>query len=209
MSGRRWTTGIGIAAGGVGGAVVALVGAPDEPRSAAPSLARGAAAHTTRRESTEQRALPLDRAIPQPDAPPSSSPSASTVAFASSAAPSARATVNVPALPLPTTREGLLKAELYCDQRKDFDECTRAAQALELGSAGPADPEQAKRFYRIAMTHLVTQCETGDSPHACFVLAAKYRAGTELAANPTGAEALEKRARELCRFRSAPECPPP
>ena len=53
------------------------------------------------------------------------------------------------------------------------------------------------------------QCESG-SPHACFVLAAKYRAGYELAANPTSAEALEKRGTELCRLgRTAPECPTP
>jgi hypothetical protein len=103
----------------------------------------------------------------------------------------------------------LLKAELYCDQRKDFDECSRAAQALDSGTAGPADPEQAKRFRRIALTHLVMQCESG-SPHACFVLAAKYRAGYELAANPISAEALEKRGLELCRLgRTAPECPTP
>ena len=45
---------------------------------------------------------------------------------------------------------------------------------------------------------------------ACFVLAAKYRAGTELANNPVSAEALEKRGAELCRLgRSAPECPSP
>jgi TPR repeat protein len=101
----------------------------------------------------------------------------------------------------------LLKAELYCDKRKDFDECTRAAQALETGTAGPADPEQAKRFRRIALTHLVAQCESG-SAHACFVLAAKYRAGTELAKNDNSALALEKRASELCRLgRRAPECP--
>jgi hypothetical protein len=110
---------------------------------------------------------------------------------------------------VPTTRDALLKAQLYCDQRKDFDECTRAAHAFETGSAGPADPEQAKRFRKIALTHLVAQCETGNSAHACFTLAAKYRAGAEVALNPTGAMALEKRALELCKFRRAPECPAP
>jgi len=98
---------------------------------------------------------------------------------------------------------------MLCDRRKDFDECTRVSQALELGTTGPSDLEGAKRFRKISLTHLVMQCETGNSPHACFVLAAKYRAGTELIANPAGAMALEKRALELCRFRSAPECPPP
>jgi hypothetical protein len=98
---------------------------------------------------------------------------------------------------------------MLCDQKKDFDFCARAAIALETGTTGPADLEQAKRFRRIALTHLVAQCEAG-SPHACFVLAAKYRAGTELANNPTSAEALEKRGAELCRLgRTAPECPAP
>ena len=108
---------------------------------------------------------------------------------------------------VPTTPDALLKAQLYCDQRRDFDACTRAAHAFENGTAGPADPEQAKRFRKIALTYLVMQCEGGNSAHACFVLAAKYRAGTEVALNPTGAMALEKRALELCRYRRSPECP--
>jgi hypothetical protein len=97
---------------------------------------------------------------------------------------------------------------MLCDQKKDFDECERAALSLEKGSAAGADAEQAKRFRKIALTHLVAQCE-GGSPHACFVMASKYRAGTELAAKPASAEALEKRGLELCRNRAAPECPSP
>jgi hypothetical protein len=97
---------------------------------------------------------------------------------------------------------------LLCDQRQAFDECTRASFALDLGTTGPADPEQAKRFRKIALTHLVKQCEAGSS-HACFVLAAKYRAGTELPANANGAQILEKRALDLCRHNTAPECPTP
>ncbi len=95
---------------------------------------------------------------------------------------------------------------LFCDQKKAFDECTRASMALDLGTTGPADPYQAKRFRKIALTHLVGQCESGSS-HACFVLAAKYRAGTEMPANPNGAQVLEKRALDLCRHNTAPECP--
>jgi TPR repeat protein len=123
--------------------------------------------------------------------------------------PSPAAVVAPPALDVPATRDALLRAEMLCDQKKDFDACSRAAIALETGTTGPADLEQAKRFRRIALTHLVAQCEV-DSPHACFVLAAKYRAGTELASKPTSAEALEKRGAELCRLgRAAPECPAP
>lgn len=97
---------------------------------------------------------------------------------------------------------------MLCDQKKDFDECARAAEALEKGSSAPADPEQAKRFRKIALTHLVTQCEAG-APHPCFVLALKYRAGTELPASTVRAETLEQRGLELCKKRTAPECPVP
>jgi hypothetical protein len=97
---------------------------------------------------------------------------------------------------------------MLCDQKKDFDECTRAALSLESGSSGPADPEQGKRFRRIALTHLVTQCEAG-TPHACFVLASKYRAGVEFPLSPNKAETLEQRGLELCKKRTGPECPAP
>ncbi len=97
---------------------------------------------------------------------------------------------------------------LYCDQKRDFDACATVAVALDTGSAGPADPEQAKRFRKIALTHLVAQCEAA-SPRACLVLATKYRAGTELAQNIKGAEALEARAAELCRLRPSADCPAP
>ncbi len=100
-----------------------------------------------------------------------------------------------------------MKAMLFCDQKRDFDECERAAMSLEQGTAGPADAAQAKRFRRIALTHLVQQCETG-APHACFVLARKYRSGAELPLDPANADVLEERGLDLCRLRSAPECPP-
>ncbi|HKY20807.1 MAG TPA: hypothetical protein VJM31_06270 [Vicinamibacterales bacterium] len=199
MNGRRFVTGVGIALGGTGGALAALIGSPEQPEL----IARARVVKETAPAST-----------PAP-APASASPPASASAFAPTSAPapaSADAPVPLPEpapTDVPTTRDALLKAQLYCDQRKAFDECTRAAHAFEIGSAGPADPEQAKRFRKIALTHLVTQCETGNSPHACFVLAAKYRAGKEVALNPTGAMALEKRALELCRFRPSSECSAP
>jgi hypothetical protein len=205
LSGARWTTGIGIALGGVGGAVAALVGAPASPPPAPAAL----------------QAVPpvAEPALPaaEPALPAASARDAAPITIASLAsaestpvtppAPSPRA-LSAPALELPSARDGLLKAMLFCDQKKDFDECERAAGALEKGTAGPPDTVQAKRFRRIALTHLVSQCESG-APHACFVLAAKYRAGTELAASVVSAQALEKRGLELCRHRSAPECPPP
>lgn len=229
----RWSTGIGIVVGGVGGAIAALMGAPQSPAPlpAAPHSTRAVAPTTSTPAAVDSSASTLPAAAPTASAAPattlaasasapappattlapSAAPTASSaVAAAATAAPAPSAAVIAPpALTVPTTRDGLLKAELFCDQKKDFDECARAAAALETGSTGPADTEQAKRFRRIALTHLVAQCETG-SPHACFVLAAKYRAGTELANKPASAEALEKRGAELCRLgRSAPECPTP
>ena len=214
MNGTRWTTGIGIALGGVGGAIAALMGAPGAapvPPPLPPPVA-----------------VVSNVPVPVPDAPSATPPAAAVsasaaavgsvavVPAAASASPPPAVSVAAPAavlappaLDVPATREALLTAEMICDQKKDFDSCERAALALETGTTGPADLEQAKRFRRIALTHLVTQCEAG-SAHACFVLAAKYRAGTELAANPTSAEALEKRGAELCRLgRTAPECPAP
>ena len=137
--------------------------------------------------------------------PPPASASPAPSASAPSAPPAATATTPAD---VPATIEALHRAMILCDQKKAFDECTRASFALDLGTTGPAAPDQAKRFRKIALTHLVAQCEAG-SAHACFVLAAKYRAGTELAANPVGAQVLEKRALELCRHQTAPECPTP
>jgi hypothetical protein len=185
----RLTTGIGIAIGGIGGAAAALMGSPKE----APAPVKTPLAVQSAKEGVEGS---RGRGV-EGEAPP-----------VASVTPSAAPVAAVATVALPSTREALLKAMMLCDQKKDFDECTRVSQALELGSTGPVDPVGAKRFRRISLTHLVTQCETGNSPHACFVLAAKYRAGTDLAQNLTGAEALEKRALELCRFRAAPECPP-
>jgi hypothetical protein len=220
----RWTTGIGIALGGVGGAIAALMGAPRAPAPPPPTVIPSAqvavpvpdAASATpppAAVSAPAASAPSASAAPSTSAAPSASASAAPNASAAPLPPaSASATAAViapPALDVPATREALLRAEMLCDQKKDFDFCARAAIALETGTTGPADLEQAKRFRRIALTHLVAQCEAG-SPHACFVLAAKYRAGTELANNPTSAEALEKRGAELCRLgRTAPECPAP
>lgn len=207
MNGVRWTTGLGIALGGVGGAVAALVGAPAPP-SAPPAV--GAPVTSTRATAAETAptrdhvpplvAAGAERGVP---APSSVSPLGSTVP-AATAPPSNN--VTIAPLELPTSAEALLEAEVLCVRKKRYDECSRAAEALEKGSAGAADAVQAKRFRKIALTYLVAECEVGD-PHACFIMAAKYRAGAELKASPVRAAALEKRALDLCRLRSAPECP--
>jgi hypothetical protein len=204
LSGIRWTTGIGIAVGGVGGAIAALLGAPKAPAPLAPVAPQAAVASAASSAATAEPSSPAREQSPVPsssEAPPGAQPSAAAV----EPAPVASA-ASAQALTPPATREALHKAMLFCDQKKDFDECGRAAEALEKGTTAAPDPEQAKRFRRIALTHLVAQCEAG-APHACFVLAAKYRAGSELAANPATAQALEKRGVDLCRLRDAPECP--
>jgi len=213
----RWTTGIGIAVGGVGGAIAALMGAP-KTAAPPPPVARATPAPERAVAAAPASAVEAPTDAPATSAALAASAPTFAAAGATSAAPAAAAppsatppaaVIAAPSLDVPKTRDALLKAELYCDQKKDFDECERAAQALETGTTGPADLEQAKRFRRIALTHLVMQCESG-SAHACFVLAAKYRAGTELPSKPASAEALEKRGAELCRLgRAAPECPQP
>lgn len=212
----RWTTAIGIVLGGTGGAVAALMGSPKAPVAVAPAPVEERGVEGSRGRGVEgESASAASVAAVVSVAPTVSSAPAPVVSVtpmvaiaSASAAQPAATVIAAPQLDVPATVEALHRAMLFCDQKKAFDECTRASLALDLGTSGPADPEQAKRFRKIALTHIVEQCEAG-SAHACFVLASKYRAGTELAANPTGAAALEKRALDLCRKQTAPECPTP
>jgi hypothetical protein len=228
LSGIRLTTGIGIAVGGVGGALAALLGAPatapSPPPIAPPTVATATASvappsppvptPSSADEVGRTEAVASAAAAPASASAAAAPASASVAPAAASAAPTpstvaaSPGAAATPPLDVPVTREALLKAELYCDQKKLYDECSRAAQALEQGTAGPADATQARRFRKIALTYLVADCEVGD-PHACFIMAAKYRAGTELPLSAVRAEALQKRGLELCRLRSAPECPAP
>ncbi|MDF3069309.1 MAG: hypothetical protein K0R38_4910 [Polyangiaceae bacterium] len=206
MSGVRWTTGIGIALGGVGGAVAALLGAPARPSATPVAEAPVTSVHAA---TSVAAPAPVASPAPTPSDVPATAPSSSASGTAAAApAPTAVASggLTPAALELPTTLEALLRAEVLCDRKKQYDECSRAAEALEKGTASDVDLVQAKRFRKIALTHLVTECEKGD-PHACFIMAAKYRTGTELKASPVRAEALEKRGIDLCRLRTAPECP--
>jgi hypothetical protein len=217
LSAPRWTTSVGIVLGGTGGAVAALLGSPRAPAVVAPAPAVQTSAEAAPQRAVESEPATLASAVP------STTPLAAVSAFSPSAAaapavpvaiasapatPPASTVAAAPALDVPATLEALHKSMLLCDQKKNFDECTRASMALDLGTTGSADPAQAKRFRKIALTHLVAQCEAG-SAHACFVLASKYRAGTELPATPTAAAVLEKRALDLCRHNTAPECPTP
>lgn len=218
MSAGRLPASYGIVIGGVLGAIAALVGVTKTPSSETPPLPSPPALQPR----AEQTAAPSTEAAPTPassaavasaetSVPAAVSASAAASAFAAASAqeapsPATAALKPTPPLELPATRDALLRAEMLCDRRKDFDECARAAGALEKGTAGPIDLEQAKRFKRIESTYLVMQCE-GGLPHACFVLAAKYRTGTDVVASESSAAALEKRGLELCKARASPECP--
>lgn len=199
--------------GGIGGALAALLGMP-KAQPAPPSAPPVATQARSEPASAPAETIAAAASGPIPAATEAAAPGLSAAVAAPSASvappePSAPSTAGIrsaPPLEPVTTNDALMKAMMLCDRKQDVDECERAALALEKGSAGPADADQAKRFRRIALTHLVAQCETA-VPHACFVLAAKYRAGTELPANVASAEVLEKRGLSLCRLRSAPECP--
>lgn len=236
MSRGRATTFAGIVIGGSVGAAFALFGNSGSPRplpeaasrassnaSVVASLGRVHAAASvtpsTSAVSTPSTAVTSTGAVPAPStsaavlasaaetqpAPSTSAPVPPKAAVSASAAPTLRPP---PQLQTLSTREALLRSEMLCDQKKDFDECTRAALTLEMGTSGAADPTGASRFFKIAITHMVQQCESG-SPHACFTLARKYRGGTELPPSDERAQGLEKRGLELCRLRTAPECPAP
>lgn len=113
-------------------------------------------------------------------------------------------------LPLPTSKEKLLREEMHCDQRK-AEACIVAARSYETGSAGVTDTEKASKYRRIALTVWISQCDHNSSL-ACATLATMYRAGSGVPQSDRNADALFGRARELCRFNDAPVChelPPP
>ena len=107
-------------------------------------------------------------------------------------------------MPLPTSKEKLLRQEMNCDQRK-AESCIVAARSYESGSAGVTDLEKAAKYRRIAMTAWISQCDH-NSALACATLATMYRAGSGVPQSDRNADALVARARELCRFNDTPIC---
>jgi hypothetical protein len=142
-----------------------------------------------------------------------------TSASASAAAPAATVSGSAPhpppapaadLLPLPTSKEKLLRQEMLCDQRK-AESCIVAARSYETASAGLTDSEKAIKYRKIALTVWISQCDHNSSL-ACATLATMYRAGSGVPQSDRNADALFARARELCRFNDAPIChelPPP
>ena len=207
----RPATWLAIAIGGTAGALAALVSSGSAP-AASPAPPDG----LPLRPLAAIAASPAASATPPPgvNAPSASSTAeagaplaANTAAAAPSASASAKAAAPAPAadlLPLPTSKEKLLRQEMNCDQRK-AESCIVAARSYESGSAGVTDLEKAAKYRRIAMTAWISQCDH-NSALACATLATMYRAGSGVPQSDRNADALVARARELCRFNDAPIC---
>jgi len=208
----RAATWLAIAVGGTAGALAALGGSGSAPAAApAPSVGlplRPVAAIAAQSPSAMPAAAsPAPSASSEPASPSVSAPTASAAAAPSAAVEVARPPAPPPAadlLPLPTTKEKLLRQEMHCDQRK-AEACIVAARSYEGGSAGLTDPEKAAKYRRIALTAWISQCDH-NSALACATLATMYRAGSGVPQSDRNADALFARARELCRFNDAPIC---
>ena len=211
----RVATWLAIAVGGTAGALAAWGGSGNAP-AAAPAASVGLAL----RPLGAVAARPLSGTPGVASAQPAMSPTAAGVSAASTSAEtperaaalptvsaSARAPAPAPAadrLPLPTSKEKLLREEMHCDQRK-AESCIVAARSYETGSAGVTDAEKASKYRRIALTAWISQCDHNSSL-ACATLATMYRAGSGVPQSDRNADALFARARELCRFNDAPIC---
>jgi len=218
--GARFATWLAIALGGTAGALAAIGSSGSAPAAApAPSFdmpLRPVASIAARAPS------PSAAVVPTPAASSASAPAGSGQGSAEAGAPSAAASAIVPTaavstsakpaapppaadlLPLPTTKEKLLRQEMYCDQKK-AESCIVAARSYETGSTGVTDPEKASKYRRIALTVWISQCDRNSSL-ACATLATMYRAGSGVPQSDRNADALFARARELCRFNDAPIC---
>ncbi len=201
----RAATWFAIVVGGTGGTLAALSGSNGAPVKAPsaglPLRPLGQLAASQPAASTTPLTPATPTAALASDASTSTAPSASAaVTLAKPAAPLPAADL----LPLLTTKQTLLRAEMRCDQRK-ADSCIVAARSYEAGSAGVTDLEKAAKYRRIALTALISQCDH-NSAAACATLASMYRAGSGVPESERNADALVERARELCRFNDAPVC---
>jgi len=222
----RFVTWLAIALGGTGGTLAALAssgsapaaspeGLPLRPLSAIASESRSATptaaapAPTPPATTTPPSAAPAsaDGASPSAVSSAALSPDTNSAPAVPAASSAARPPAPPPAadlLPLPTTKEKLLRQELHCDQRK-AESCIVAARSYETGSTGVTDLEKAAKYRRIALTAWISQCDHNSSL-ACATLASMYRAGSGVPQSDRNADALFARTRELCRFNDAPIC---
>ena len=209
--GARLATWLAVAVGGTAGTLAAL-GSSGSPPAAAPAASlplRPVAGIATPPPGTTNAGL-----APTPATASATTTAASAAAEAPSTQPSeaagtAGAVAEAPPpaaelLPLPTSKDKLLRQEMRCDQKK-ADSCIVAARSYESGSAGVTDPEKAAKYRRIALTIWIGQCDRNSSL-ACATLATMYRAGSGVPQSDRNADALLARAKELCRFNDAPVC---
>jgi hypothetical protein len=102
------------------------------------------------------------------------------------------------------TPEELLASEIRCDRREP-DECIRAADAYELGRVVEKNEDRADRHRKVGLTHYVNQCHSQD-PSACFALARMYREGDIVKSDATQADALLDHVTRLCVYKQADVC---
>ena len=208
----RVATWFAIVVGGTGGTLAALVGSGGAPAPvpAASMPLRPIAEIATQVQAATPASAPSPSstaAAPATSAPASAPAADASAAVAPAVSESAKPNAPLPEaelLPLPTTKEALLRQEMHCDQRK-AEACIVAARSYEGGSTGATDPEKAAKYRRIALTAWISQCDH-NSAAACATLATMYRAGSGVPQSDRNADALVVRARELCRFNDAPVC---
>jgi hypothetical protein len=105
--------------------------------------------------------------------------------------------------PVATERQ-LRVAEVRCD-RRDPNECLRAADAYEKGEVVDRNEERVERNKKIAHTLYMRQCDGGQAA-SCYQLARMYEHGEFIKKNPEIAAALRTRAGELCERKKNPVC---
>lgn len=207
--GARVATWLAIAVGGTAGAMAAMGSTGDAP-AVTPATGfplRPVAAMATQAASARPAvpaALPVSSsaAVKTVDEARPALPALSSSASSASHPPAPPPAADL--LPLPTSKEKLLREEMRCDQRK-AESCIVAARSYETGSTGATDLEKASKYRRIALTAWISQCDHNSSL-ACATLATMYRAGSGVPQSDRNADALLARARELCRFNDAAIC---
>jgi len=210
----RVATWLAIAVGGTAGALAAWGSSGNAPAAAPASSVElplrplGAIAAQVSSSRTASAVKPASQSA---SATPSATILSADRASPASPIPISSATTRPPApapaadlLPLPISKDKLLREEMRCDQRK-AESCIVAARSYETGSAGLTDAEKAVKYRKIALTVWISQCDHNSSL-ACATLATMYRAGSGVPQSDRNADALFARARELCRFNDAPIC---
>ena len=199
--------GLAVVVGAIGGVALAFA---SRSRTPAPPEARQQAAVLAPSPSATPTDPPLAPASPSPSPSPNPAPAPDPDIPPPLPAPlplaPSRLIPELPPLPPPTTPKELEQSELRCYERKDPEECERAASSYESGTLVPADAPRIARLRRVATTFLVRRCENDRSPHACLALANRYLDGKGVAQSNKKALQLFEHARDLCHERPRREC---